>query len=158
MQSTSQPHSHWSISQFSMVVEEQVIVGEKTPLNIEQTPQNSTQSEMAAKLWYKDSTKPQSLNKMRSKAVQICRSYFWKQDWLFLHAVTVLFTDSLSHFTAHPPLLFYFSIPLSLCTLNHRFNKQRLRRKRITPSVWLYKTCFFHICYYNYIASCFYSH
>lgn len=75
-----------------------------------------------------------------------------------LENVTVLFTDSLSHFTAHPPLLFYFSIPLPVCVLwNHRFNKRRLRRKRITPSLWLYKTCLFHICCYNYIPICFYS-
>lgn len=105
---------------------------------------------------------------MRSKAVQICRFHLCSPDrqklflktWLgyfyMLENVTVLFTDSLSHFTAHPPLLFYFSIPLGLLW-NHGFNKRRLRRKRITPSLWLYKTCLFHICCYNYTAICFYS-
>lgn len=48
---------------------------------------------------------------------------------------------SLSHFTAHP--LLSPSLSHSVCVLNHRFNKQRLRSKQITPSFWLYKMCVF---------------
>lgn len=68
-------------------------------------------------------------------------------------------------------LVYWFSVPLrstpsSLVLLLYpahsaprRFNKQRLRLKRITPSLRLYKTClFFHICCYNYTAFCLYSH
>lgn len=97
------------------------------------------------------------------EAARICRSHLCSPDSpkLFLKTTVYFYMPKmslsclliLSHFATHPPLLFYFFIPLSLSTWNHRFNKQRLRQRRITPIFCLYKTCLFHIGCYNYIAS-----